>query len=322
MLRGTWLRSLIVFSAFAGVFALALGDADARKGGGVGSRGSRTYSAPPATSTAPNVAAPINRSAMQPGSTAMRTAAAPQQAAGGLFNRPGMLGGLAAGFLGAGLIGLLMGNGLGAGLSGLASMFGLLLQIALFGGIAYLLWTLWQRRSQPALAGGPSLRDMAGVNDRPMGLGGGLGAGAPAPEPQQGADGIGIGPDDYNAFEQLLEEVQTAYAREDVTTLRARLTPEMMAYFSEELAANASRGVINQTDEVKLLQGDLAEAWREGNVEYATVAMRYSMRDRIVDRASGQVVEGGADEPVVVTELWTFLRAPGGKWLLTAIQEA
>jgi predicted lipid-binding transport protein (Tim44 family) len=41
------------------------------------------------------------------------------------------------------------------------------------------------------------------------------------------------------------------------------------------LAANASRGLINRVTDVKLLQGDLAEAWREGRTEHATVAMRF-----------------------------------------------
>lgn len=329
MLRLKVVRVFVALAAVFAVSALVIVEADARsRSGSSGSRGSRTFTAPPSTNTAPNAAAPINRSMTQPSSTAAaRPGMAPQQT-GGFFNRPGLLGGLAAGFLGAGLIGMLMGNGFGAGLGGLASMFGLLLQIALFGGLAFLLWSWWQRRSQqPAMAGGPALNEIAsGYDGRPrMGLGalGGLGGGmAPQAEPQQGADEVGIGPDDFNTFEQLLGEVQTAYAREDLTALRERVTPEILSYFSEEMAEQASRGVVNKTEDVKLLQGDLAEAWREGNVEYATVAMRYSMRDRLVDRTSGQVVEGSVDEPVVITELWTFLRSPGGKWLLSAIQEA
>ena len=66
-------------------------------------------------------------------------------------------------------------------------------------------------------------------------------------------------------------------------------------------------------------QGDLAEAWREGAVEYATVGMRFALADRVIDRASGRTVEGG--EPGEVTELWTFMRARGGDWLLSAIQQ-
>jgi predicted lipid-binding transport protein (Tim44 family) len=100
--------------------------------------------------------------------------------------------------------------------------------------------------------------------------------------------------------------------------MRAAMTPEMVSYYSEELAKNASRGIINQVADVKLLQGDLSEAWREGDDEYATVAMRYSIVDRTVDRASGRVLEQDPQEGV---ELWTFRRPRGGNWMLSAIQQ-
>jgi predicted lipid-binding transport protein (Tim44 family) len=93
----------------------------------------------------------------------------------------------------------------------------------------------------------------------------------------------------------------------------------MVSYFAEDLAANASKGVVNKLSEIKLLQGDLAEAWREGDTDYATVAMRYSLIDHIVERDGGRVIEGGPDE---ATEIWTFMRARGGNWLLSAIQQA
>ena len=38
-----------------------------------------------------------------------------------------------------------------------------------------------------------------------------------------------------------------------------------------------------------------------------------------LERANGHTVEGG--EPSEVTELWTFMRARGGNWLLSAIQQ-
>src|SRR4029077_12453138 len=77
---------------------------DARAGGGfsAGSRGSRTFSAPPTTNTAPSVS-PMQRSVTQP-TRPGTVGSAP--AAGGFFSRPGLLGGLAAGFLGAGLFGM------------------------------------------------------------------------------------------------------------------------------------------------------------------------------------------------------------------------
>jgi predicted lipid-binding transport protein (Tim44 family) len=214
---------------------------------------------------------------------------------------------------------MLFGHGLLGGLGGFASMLGLMLQIGIVVIIGYLLWTWWQRRTQPALASGPALRDYASGSARPeMGFGGG--SGAPASSARaSGTDEVGLTPDDFNAFEKILGEVQSAYGAEDLARLRRQVTPEMLSYFSEDLAANASKGVVNRVSDVKLLQGDLAEAWREGETDYATVAMRYSLNDEMVERDSGRVVQGGPDE---ATEIWTFMRVRGGHWLLSAIQQS
>ena len=139
------------------------------------------------------------------------------------------------------------------------------------------------------------------------------GASAPAGQP------LTIAKADYDAFEKLLDDIQQAYSAEDLAALRAEMTPEMVSYFAEQLTANSSRGLVNRITDVKLLQGDLAEAWREGDAEYASVAMRFALNDSMVERASGRTVEGGS--PSEVTELWTFRRARGGNWLLSAIQQ-
>lgn len=247
----------------------------------------------------------------QPGAAAARPAA-PASQPGGLFNRPGLLGGLAAGFLGAGLVGLLLGHGFLGGLAGIASFIGLLLQVGLVVIIASLAWRWWQRRSQPAaaFAGGPAMRDIGENIAQPRS--GFAGSAAEVP--------IQIVPEDYEAFERTLGEVQAAYSNEDLGALRLRVTPEMLSYYSEELAANASRGVVNKIEDVKLLKGDLAEAWREGNEEYATVAMRYQQIDKTIDRASGRVIDGG-DVPDEGVEYWTFRRARGNPWMVSAIQQ-
>jgi predicted lipid-binding transport protein (Tim44 family) len=46
--------------------------------------------------------------------------------------------------------------------------------------------------------------------------------------------------------------------------------------------------------------------------------MRYSINDRIVERASGRLVE---QLPSEVTELWTFRRDGGRDWILSAVQQ-
>lgn len=310
------IKTLAIAMAVAMPLALAISSAvDARPSSG-GSRGSRTFNAPAATPTAPNAAQPLNRTMTQPGAKA--PAAAP--AAGGFFNRPGMgmLGGLAAGFLGAGLLGMLFGGGLFSGLGGLSSIIGLVLQIGLIYLVVRLAMSWWKRRNAPAYANASAAPGPAPVQDQgPManarsGFGFGLGGGSnDAP--------LEIKPDDYDAFERLLGEVQTAWSNEDIGKLHTLATPEMVSYFTEDLNANKDRGVINKVSDIKLLQGDLAESWREGATDYATVALRYGLIDKTIERASGKIVEG-SDTPQEVTDVWTFVRRPGSQWELSAIQ--
>ena len=194
-------------------------------------------------------------------------------------------------------------------MGGFASLLGLMLQVGLVVIVARLLFAWWQRRHEPAYAAAHPATGHAY-----SGLGGMFGANTPAGAP------LTIAKSDYDAFDRLLGDVQAAYSAEDLNALRPKVTPEMLSYFSEQLAENASRGVINKITNVRLEQGDLAEAWREGSVDYATVAMRFSLVDQMIERASGRTVEGGA--PGEVTELWTFMRARGGDWLLSAIQQS
>jgi predicted lipid-binding transport protein (Tim44 family) len=296
------------------VLSLAV-TADAAPRFNAGSRGTRTFSAPPPTATAPKAAQPIERTMTQPSAaTRPTTAAAPASPGlfGGMFGR-GLVGGLLGGLVGAGLFGLLFGHGLFGGLGGFASILGLLLQIVIVVFVARLAWRWWQSRSQPAFASGPHFRDTATPQPgRPAFAG--IGGSTPAAD--EGP--IEVGPADFGAFERRLSEVYAAYTAEDLNAMRALMTPEMLSYYSEELAKNAGRGVVNQVTDVKLMQGDLSEAWREGNDEYASVAMRYSINDRTVERSTGRVIEGGPQEGV---ELWTFRRVRGGDWMLSAIQQ-
>jgi len=300
--------------AFAIVLSLALplvaaaSSADARIGGGVssGSRGSRTFSAPPSTSTSPGAAQPFNRTITQPSRPGL---GAP--VGGGLFGRPGLFGGLMAGFLGAGLLGMLFGGGMFGGIGGLSSIIGLILQIGLIIFLVRLAMSWWQRRHQTAAAyaGGPS--GLGAQSSFRTATGFGLGSGG-AP--------LEILPADYEAFERLLGEAQAAWSNEDLARLHTLATPEMVSYFARDIEQNKARNVINKVSGTRLLQGDLAEAWREGDTDYASVAMRFSMVDKTVDRATGRLIEG-SEQPSEATEVWTFLRPRGGSWELSAIQQ-
>lgn len=291
--------------AAAAVLTLALAPsiAMAKAGGGFsfGSRGARTYSAPPMTQTAPSPAVPMDRS--------FAPRAAPSAPFGGAApfaqpRRSGFMSGLAGGLLGVGIGSLLFGGGLFGGSGfGFFSLIGLLLQGALLYFVARWLFRTFMR--QPAMAGSRPYARPAPMQ---------------AAAPLAGGAGLSINKADYTAFEQLLQSVQTAWSNADTRALSAITTPEMTGYFAEQLADQASRGVRNSVTHVKLDKGDLAEAWTEGNRDYATVAMQFSALDVTKD-AAGRIVEGDIALRTITTELWTFMRVQGGQWLLSALQQ-
>lgn len=310
-------RLVPLFAAFLIVAtALAPGAAWARAGSSssMGSRGSRTYSAPPPTPTAP-YAAPLQRSLTTPDAPRSGMMGGGMMGSGGM--RGSFLSGLFGGLIGAGLVGMLFGHGFFSGMGGFGGIIGLLIQIAL---IVWLVRVLARRvtGARPLRAGfAPSAAGPA-PDIAPRG------GGRPAP---------GIGAADFQAFERCLHAIQAAWSAHDLDALRPLATPEMVRYFAEQLAEQTSRGVRNLVREVRLDRGDLAEAWAEGGRDYATVAMRFSMIDVTLD-AAGRVVDGSPSERVSATELWTFLRASGnaqgnaqgntqgGAWILSAIQQA
>ncbi len=300
---------LFVAAVAAAGLALAPSLADARAGSGssFGSRGMRSYSAPPSTNTAPMGAQPFDRSmapriAPSPG---YGTGQQPIQAGRSGFGS-GLMGGLAGGLLGVGLGSLLMGNGFGGG----SGFLGLLIQLALLFFVGRWLLRMFARRQagQPVMAGMPRMAQPSPMQANTAGGG----AGAPS--------GVSVTKADYEAFDRNLHEIQAAWTAQDLNAMRELATPEMVGYFSEQLAEQSSRGLRNSVTHVKLEQGDLSEAWSEGGRDYATVAMRFSMLDVTRDSA-GRIVDGDVATRSMATELWTFMRAHGGRWVLSGIQQ-
>jgi predicted lipid-binding transport protein (Tim44 family) len=315
--------ALGVASALA-IVAADYADARAGRGGSIGSRGSRTFDAPPATNTAPKQAAPMEKSITQPGkATSAQGAQGPQSAAPAsqASRFGGMRGLLMGGLIAAGLASIF-------GVGALASVLGFLLQFMLIAGIVWLAIAFFRSRSQPALARGPSARDSM-MRDAGQGSSSvppvGRASAAAAAATTSGAAALAIGQDDLNTFEKRLSDIQRAYSEENINKLGELTTPEMLSYFAQDLSDNAKEGVRNEITDVKLLQGDIAEAWQEGGSDYATVAMRYSLVDAIVNKITGKIVSGDPTHPTEVTEVWTFRRDGRNSrdgWQLSAIQQA
>lgn len=339
-------RTLANFLALTIALVVALlmfdpGLAYARAGGGfsMGSRASRTFAAPPPTRTAPQVS-PIQRSVTPPSAGQAGRPSTPsvygQPGIGqpGFAQRNPFLTGLMGGLIGAGIGGMLFGHGFGGfggGGMGFAGGLGLMLQFALLGGGAWLLYSMFRSRSnapQPYAAGAYA-RDAYATPAYPIG-GGALGAREPMPPSGNlrggSPDEIGVTEADQNEFERLLGAVQQAWSKADIAALRRVVTPEMLSYFSEQLAVNASSGVTDTITDVTLEQADLAEAWREADVDYATVALRFSALD-YTTADDGSVIKGSKTTRSQATETWTFMRQSGGthgagRWLLSAIQQS
>src|SRR5258705_3520824 len=201
--------------------------------------------------------------------------------------------------------------GIFGGLGEFDTIYGLILKIGLIILVVRLAMSWWQRRHAPASAYAGTAAGHGAQSSLRTGTGFGLGSGS-AP--------LEITPSDYETFERLLGEIQAAWSNEDVAKLHALATPEMVSYFTKDLEANRARNDINKVSDVKLLQGDLAEAWREGDTDYASVALRFSLVDKTLERTTGRLV-AGSEQPTEATEVWTFARRRGSDWELSAIQQ-
>lgn len=308
------LAALMTVSLLSGPLAY---QADARpgQGGSMGSRGSRTWSAPPPTRTTPYGASPMDRSITPrtPGQSGYGTQTPYQQGFGAQAMRPRhpFLTGFAGGMLGAGLFGLLSGHGFFGGVHSFFGLIGLMLQVALVVWIVMWLVRRFSGNRGNAVGGnGFSLNQAA--------TGGASPPGAPVGNAQSN---LPITSSDYQAFQQTLLDIQNAWNQQNIPAMQQMATPEMVSYFNQQLATLAAQGARNVVSDVHFIQGDLAEAWQEGGMDYATVAMRYSLID-LTTNAMGQVIEGSSTDPVTITELWTFTRpSRGGRWLLSGIQQ-
>ena len=199
----------------------------------------------------------------------------------------------------------------------LGSMGMLLWLLALGGGM----WYYFVKMRQPATLDSSGFARgsvMEPLIDRPVSIGTLSQASSPA---------VQITPADEATFQELVVEVQTAWSKQDLTALRRLVIPEMLNYFSTALSEDASQEVVNRVQNVSVLSAQIREAWTEEATDYATVSLRWKARDYTVSLVKqhgepGYIVEGDEEDATESTEAWTYMRHKGGKWLLSAIQQA
>lgn len=239
----------------------------------------------------------------------------PPGAPSGFFN------GLLSGLFGAGIAGAIAGQGLTSGLTGFPGFLGLAIQLVLLavGSTAGLVVVRrLSRGMSPAFAhggGGWSLSPSSGRRPGPRFAARGRGTTGRAGH-------VTLTASDFAAFEKTLRNVQAAWSRQDIPALQALCTYDMVQHYADALARLASRNLKNQTRDVVLEQGDIAETWREGDTSNVSLAITYSLVD-VTRRATDNVVMiGDPVRRVQATEVWTFVRHHGSDWRLSAVQQA
>lgn len=303
-------RIRILAAALVLALAVVPAVAEAKAGGGLsmGSRGAKTYS--------PNVAKPIERSITPPPVAAPATppvyqpAPQPQAAPSvnqGFFQRHPFVGGLLGGFVGAGIGALLFGGHMFGG--GFGGMLSLLLQIAVVVFLAR--WAIGFFRGRAGQGNLP-----AADYRQPSGIAIPAAANTTAVLPR-----FELSEADLSTFERLLIDIQAAWSRDDVAALRRLATPEIAGYMEDQLRENGQKGLQNRVEDVRLLKGDIVEAWREGAVDYATVNLKWSAADYTLRAGGTELVSGDPRRPSESAEVWTLVRHLNGPWQLSAIQQ-
>ena len=298
-------------------------DAWARAGGGrsMGSRGSRSFSAPANPGSSPSSP---SRQAVPPSGSQQP---APQ--------RSGWMGGLMGGiggFLLGGLIGSMLFGGLGHGLFGGIG----LLEIILIGGLIYFALSYMRRRQQPAPAASygytPPYRE-----EPTSGQSGSMASSTATMEAPGAVTDLERGLEHIRQMDRAFDPVrfasdtasdifftvQGAWMARSMATARDLLTPEMYAQLQKECERLRAEHRIDRLENIAVRSAEVTEAWQESGQDFVTVRFMANVLDYTVDEMTNQVIAGSRTDPVRFEEYWTFVRPVGSNaWRLSAIQQA
>ena len=311
-MKNNWFKIGLILAAFVMLFAFVLQiDSYARVGGGggMGSRGSRSFS-PPGGSSPYRPAAPSQSYAPRP-----------YQPGGGSFFRS-MMGGMAGGFLGGMLFRSMgFGGGWGGGMGG--GGIGLF-EIILVVVILYGLYRFMKKRRAASETYYESNTYAPPVYEQQPAYG--------APDQQSDVE-MGLRyirqMDAYfqeGAFRDMCLDtffkIQGAWGNRDMAPVRGLLTDEMHSAIESDAAKLRADHRINKLDNIAVRSTDIVEAWQESGRDYITVRFYANLVDYTVDDKTGDVVAGSKTDPVKFEEYWTYTRQVGSNpWQLSAITQ-
>ncbi|MBJ6727957.1 Tim44 domain-containing protein [Geomesophilobacter sediminis] len=322
-----------IFAVLAAVLMMSVTvmelNAEARAGSSrsAGSRGSRSYSRPAASSPY-----------YQP--SPMRQPAPPisnryQQPAGGGFLRS-MAGGLVGGMLGGMLF---RSMGMAGGMGGMGGGGIGLFEIILLAGIGYLIYRFVKSRRQPAAAASRYQGEYQ-AGGYPSGYqDGNQDVTQPSGSYRQ-VDDSAAGADLENGIAQLRQmdphfdaqrfsdnamdiffKIQGAWMNRDLAPVAGVLTAEMRGILQEDVSRLLRERQVNRLENIAVRKVEIAEVWQEGGQDYVTALIQANLLDYTTDE-TGTVLSGSKSDPVKFQEYWTFTRPVGDNpWTLSAIQQ-
>lgn len=307
--------TVLVAVLFLSITVLEL-NAHARAGSSrsMGSRGTRSYSAP---ASSPTQAIPPRQQA------APTQGPVPQQQQSGGFMRNmagGLLGGIAGGMLGGMLFRSLGMAGGGMGGAGGIGMF----EIILLAGIGYLIYRFIKNRraagsSTPSYVQGGSVTPIGNEHS--------------GSQPASGDVEAGLGHirqmdasfDEQRFNDSVMDiffKIQGSWMNRDLAPVSGLLTDEIKRIFQEDLDRLMRDRQINRLENIAVRNVEPVEAWQESGQDYITALIYANLLDYTTDDASGAVVSGSKTEPVKFEEYWTFTRPVGNNpWRLSAINQ-
>jgi predicted lipid-binding transport protein (Tim44 family) len=302
---GCWVLSLIVVMFFAGA-AVIVQDADARAGGGrsSGSSGSRSSAAPSRSTSGASTGTP-NQQPLQ----------SPALPAGGGFFRS-MGGGILGGLLGGMLFSSLGFGGAGGGFGG--SGIGIF-EIIMFGGIAYLIYSMVIRKRSDAVVAYQEQQSQQGTYQYQGGY------------PALADNGLEqlrrMDPTiDENSFKEtvldIFFKVQGCWTNRNLSAGNNLLTDEMKGIFQEDIGKLLKDRKSNRLENIAVRKVEIVEAWQELGLDYVKALFTANLLDYTIDDTTGDVVAGSKTDPVKFEEYWTFTKTTGSNsWKLTAISQ-
>jgi hypothetical protein len=186
--------------------------------------------------------------------------------------------------------------------------------------IAYIIWRILKRRDRRNRTGNFPQNFDTGPNQPTTGTD----RYSDMVEPPEQVSNLTVA--DRDAFEQLLLQIQQAWSQYDLSGLQRLTTPRMYDHFAQIINENQQQNISNHVSQVRLLNQELQDSWQEGDNFYARVALTwsaidYAINNKLSPNDPGYLLDGNMNEPIRITEIWTFQKAGGGNWLLTGIEQ-